>query len=192
MNNSKSFIFAWALTTAILTANVFIRANEGQTKAQQDTVSSSSTVLVDGCSVGATLALLEKEVKAVMVVTNPTDAAITIELNYQVQCIPTMSPFARMLPLPKTRESGSCRLTLEAGKSVEKTFTVAPENELEDLSTSGSWSFVVSREEIETPMLGAGAPVVTMNHTSLTKGPAVLARLQLTRPLANTLLISTP
>lgn len=192
MKKSKSFVFAWALTTAMLTANVFIRANEDQKEEQQETASSSSTLLVDGCSVGATLALQGEEIKAVMVVTNPTDAEITIALNYQVQCIPTMSPFARMIPMPKTRESGTCRLTLAAGKSEEKTFTVAPENELEDLSTSGSWLFVVSREEIEMPMIGAGAPVLTKDHTPLTKGSAVLARLQLMSPLTNTLSISTP
>jgi hypothetical protein len=192
MNKAKSFIFAWALTTAILTANVFIKADEGKKEVQQEPVSSLSTVVIDGCNVSATLALQENAIQAVMMVTNPTDAEITIDVNYQVQNTPTMSPLSRMGPMPVTRGSGTYSLTLAAGKSVEKTVTVAPRIALEDQSLSGTWTFIVSRDEIVSPLIGAGAPVVTQNLIPLTKGTAVLASLQLTKPLTNALIISTP
>lgn len=193
MSKTRSFIYAWALTTAILTANVFLSANEGQEDTQQEPVSSSGSVVIDRCNVGATLKLEGEEIKAVVVVENPTDEAIAIDFNYRVQCMPNASPFSRMMPLPKTRASGNVHMVLAAGQSAERTIAIAPENEREILAKSGSWTVVVNRDEWEEmPMFGAGAPVVAMNSTPLTGGPAVLASLQLTEPLSIDGLIVAP
>lgn len=193
MRKTRSFIYAWALTTAILTANLFLSANEGQEDAQQEPVSSSGCVVIDRCNVGATLKLEGEAIKAVVMVENPTDSAITIDFNYQVQCTPNMSPFARMMPMSKTRASGTFHMVLAAGQSAEKTIAITPESEQEILAKSGSWTVVVNRDESqEMPMFGAGAPIVTMNSTPLTKGSAVLASLQLTDPLSIDGLIVAP
>lgn len=193
MSKTRSFIYAWALTTAVLTANVFLSANEGEEDAQQEPVSSSGSVVIDRCNVGAALKLEGEEIKAVLMVENPTDEAITIDFNYRVQCMPDASPFSRMIPMPKTRASGTFHMVLAAGQSVEKTIAIAPENERVILTKSGLWTVVVNRDESEEmPMFGAGAPVVAMNSTPLTEGPAVLASLQLSDPLSIDGLIVAP
>jgi hypothetical protein len=182
MSKAKSFIFAWALTTAILTANMFVRATEGQKNATQLGAASTGTVLVDGGKLSASLTMQDNEIQAILMATNSTDQAMTLNVNYQVQCMPPMSPWARMTPQAETRDSGTYSLTLAPGESAQKTIAIAPKGEQENLSESGTWTVVVSRDKIMQPMFGAGVPAVTADPIELTQGTAVLASLQLTVP----------
>ncbi len=179
MKERQVFVFTYVITAAVFTAAIFVGADEQDEKKKQMPVATAGTVMVDSCKVTARLVAGERGIDAVVAVSNPTDTDATISLNYMAQNTPPTSPYARMMVLPQTSSEGTCELTVAAGDTVEKTITVKEGDEGIDLSTSGTWTFVVSREKIAGPVLGAGLPAVADEAPVLETGHAVIATLQM-------------
>ena len=183
MKRGTVFVWAWAITAAAFTANLIVGANERNKAEEQEAAASSGAVMVDGCRIGANLALVEDGMRVVMAASNPTDRDVTVNLNYMAQSMPQTSPMSRMMPAPQTRKTGTCTLALAAGETAEKIIVVAQKTEQDDLSQPGTWTFVVSRDEIKGPVSGAGSPAVAGDVPVLEEGAAVLATLQVTSDL---------
>lgn len=202
MKHLNTFLFAMTASTCFFFAGRMVIGSGGADV--RPLAKSLGSATINDCRLTGRIESRTNGIYAVFDFDNQTAEEKGIKLNYVAARTPSMSPFARMIPMPQTVKKGALECLVKSGKTTEEVLLketpsappVASKVDaklagtatnltarLEMLTTPEMWSLVVSREEIKgIHGWGAVGPAASDAIISLDKGEALLASTMQEKP----------